>query len=297
MRIVITGASGELGRMSAQAALRTLDPAQLILVSRNPDKLADFARRGVEIRHADFDEPASLAPAFAGAGRLLLISTADVGERRRAQHDAAIRAAEATPGMRHIAYTSSTGIHPRNPSFVIPDHRFTEERLRASPLATTILRMNSYADILAAMVAPQAIASGQWISRGGDGAIGWVAKADCAAAAAGVLTGDGHEGAVYEITGPELLSNREAAALAAELSGRSIDYVVPDKTLAADTAEDDQAAKWIGAFTMEDLYSFEYAVRDGHHAICTHHVEMITGRPALSLRALFLANLDRLQTA
>ncbi|MBN8832161.1 MAG: NAD(P)H-binding protein [Sphingomonadales bacterium] len=303
MRMAITGAAGELGRMTAEAAIRSTDPATLILISRDPAKLADFARRGAEVRHGDFDKPETLGPALAGAERMLLISTADVGERRRAQHQAAIRAAEGTPGLRQIAYTSSTGIHPRNPSFVIPDHRFTEELLRASPLAATILRMNSYADILVDAVAPQAIATGQWISSAGDGVVGFVAKQDCAAAAAGVLTGQGHAGAIYEITGPELLSNRDAAAIASELSGKPIAYIVPPdepgaaRSSAIDRAEDEQAAQWIGPFTIADLKSFEYAVHDGHHAIVTRHVEMITGRPALSLRALFIAHLDRLRTA
>lgn len=303
MRIAVTGAAGELGRMTAEVLMRTADPANIILISRDPAKLDDYARRGAEVRQGDFDRPETLGPALAGAERMLLISTADVGERRRLQHQAVIRAAEATPGMRGIAYTSSTGIHPGNPSFVIPDHRFTEELLRVSSVPSTILRMNSYADILVSLVAPQAIATGKWISSAGEGVVGFVAKQDCAAACAGVLTGSGHEGATYEITGPELLSNRDAAAIAAELSSRPIDYVVPPeepsagRTSALDQAEDEQAAKWIGPFTIADLKSFEYAVRDGHHAIITHHVEMITGRPALSLRALFMAHLDLLAAA
>jgi len=303
MGMAITGPAGEAGRMPPEGAIDSTGLATLLLNSRDPAKLADFARRGAEVRHGDFDKPETLGPALAGAERMLLISTADVGERRRAQHQAAIRAAEGTPGLRQIAYTSSTGIHPRNPSFVIPDHRFTEELLRASPLAATILRMNSYADILVDAVAPQAIATGQWISSAGDGVVGFVAKQDCAAAAAGGRAGQGQAGAGYGITGRERRRKRDAAALSSQRSGRALGHIAPPdepgaaRSSAIDRAEDEQAAQWIGPFTIADLKSFEYAVHDGHHAIVTRHVEMITGRPALSLRALFIAHLDRLRTA
>ena len=115
-------------------------------------------------------------------------------------------------GVRHIAYTSSVGIHPRNPSFIIPDHSDTEAALRDCGMETTVLRMASYADILAKAIAPHAIETGQWVSHSGDGCVSFVAKDDCARAAVGVLTDEGHAGAVYHITGPQLLSNRDAAA-------------------------------------------------------------------------------------
>jgi len=299
MGLVVTGASGELGRSTIDALLRIVDARALILVTRHPDALRHYAALGACVRHGDFDEPASLGAAFAGASRLLLISTVQVGEARRRQHEAAIRAAIATPGLEHIVYTSSAGIHPRNPCFVIPDHIFTERLLAESGLAFTILRMNSYADILATQIAPQAIRTGQWIGGAGDGAVGFVAKRDCAATAAAVLTGEGHEGAIYEITGPELLSHRQASALAAELAGKPIDYVVPPDAppAAIGQAEDEQAATWIGPFTLADLSTFDDAVRAGYYAICTHHVEMITGRPAQTLRDLFLAHLDLLRSA
>lgn len=302
MRIAITGAAGDLGRKVVEDAISKVDPASLILISRDPGKLADFAALGAEVRHGDFDHPDSLSPALAGAERMLLISTADIGERRRAQHRAAIRAAEATPGMRHIVYTSSVGILPGNPCFIIPDHRYTEQLLSASSVPSTILRMNSYADVVVSMVAPQAVATGQWISRSGDGLVGWVAKHDCAAAAVGVLTGSGHEGAIYEITGPDMLSNRQIAALVSELSGKPIDYIVPADEPAGpgtddvDQAEDEQASKWT-SYSLDALKTFEYAVRDGYNAVCSRHVEIITGRPALPFRQLLLDNRRLLHAA
>ena len=136
MSIVITGASGAFGRMAAERLLTKVDPAQLVLVTRTPAALTDFAARGVTVRRGDFDQRESLVEAFAGAEKLLLISTLDVGERRRRQHRNAIDGAVAA-GVRQVIYTSSVGIHPRSPAFVIEDHLFTEEALRRSGLAFT----------------------------------------------------------------------------------------------------------------------------------------------------------------
>lgn len=284
MAIAITGASGDLGHRVALALLERVPAEDVILLTRTPEKLAALAERGAQVRQADFDEPAGLPRALDGAGRMLLVSTVAVGERRRAQHRAAIEAA-GRAGVRHIAYTSSVGIHPRNRSFIIPDHRYTEAVLRDCGMETTIMRMASYADILAHAIAPQAIETGQWISRSGDGRVGFVAKDDCARALACVVANEGHEGAVYAITGRELLSNREAAALAAEMSGRPIAYVEPDPADEEEAAR--QAATWIGPFTLADLLSSEIAVKQGFAAICTDDVETITGVRAKTLREVY----------
>jgi NAD(P)H dehydrogenase (quinone) len=288
MAVLVTGASGDLGSRVAGALIETLPPGELILASRNPSALEAFAQRGAEVRRADFDEPASLQAAFAGVERVLLISTGIVGEERRRQHRAALEAAR-DAGVGHVFYTSSVGMHPDNPCFVIPDHAATEAWLRMGGMDFTILRMGSYADILARAIAPKAIASGQWFSHADDGRVAFVSKDDCARACAAALTSDGHEGAVYEITGPELFSYRDAAALAAELSGRPIEYVVQALT---PELEKEQAETWIGPFTLAQLNSYEYAVRDGFYETCTRHVELITRRPAQSLRELYRANLE-----
>src|SRR5579862_7313030 len=118
MSIVITGASGAFGRLATEQLLSKVDPSQLVLVTRNPTALAEFAGRGATVRFGDFDKPESLREAFADAEKLLLISTLDVGARRRRQHQNAIMAA-AISGVRHVIYTSSVGIHPHSPAFVV----------------------------------------------------------------------------------------------------------------------------------------------------------------------------------
>jgi len=294
--VIVTGAAGDLGSRISEVLIQHLPPNELILVSRNTAALERFAQRGAQVRWGDFDKPDSLPAAFAGGDRLLLISTLDVGERRRRQHRAAIEAAR-TAGVQHVVYTSSVGIHPRNPCFVIPDHAMTEELLRASGIKFTILRMSSYAEILVQAVAPHAIASGRWITSAGDGRVAFVSKADCARAAAQTLITPGHEGAVYEITGPELLSYRDAATMASAIYGCQIEYVVtrdePESSPAV-MRRREHADEWIGSFSIDQLKSYERAVRDGFYAICTGHVEFLTKQPATSLRELYLTNLDRL---
>lgn len=297
MTIVITGASGAFGRMAAERLLAKVDPAQLVLVTRNPAALAQFAARGATVRHGDFDKPESLPAAFAGGEQLLLISTLDVGERRRRQHQTAIDGAAAA-GVRHVVYTSSVGIHPRSPAFVIEDHLFTEEALRRSGLAFTFMRDAQYAEVITTMIAPGAVASGEWLSSAADGCMAFVAKKDCVAAAVAVLTTPGHEGAVYEITGPELLSFADCARIAAEVTGRPVKFV--NVSHAAMQARFDAAGvprrhiegtvhEQAGAWGSEEMMSYERAIREGYFAIASHHVKLLTGRPARSLREVYEA--------
>lgn len=303
MRIVITGASGQYGRKLTELLLTRVPPAELILVTRRPDRLRASAERGIEVRYGDFDRPEGLPEAFAGGDRLLIISTLAVGPRRRRQHVAAIEAAAAA-GVRHIAYTSSTGIHPRTPSLAVQDHVFTEDAIRRTGLAFTFLRDAQYAEVIATMLAPAAVASGKWSMSTGNGCMAFVSKQDCVASAAVVLTTEGHEGAVYEITGPELYTFADAARLAAEVSGRPIEYsnVTHEERLAQFDAlgvpreyvEGMVNADDTGVWGSEEMVSYERAIRQGYFSVCSHHVELLTGRPAKSLREVFLENRDAL---
>src|SRR5918997_1273665 len=136
MRIVITGASGQLGRRVTDELLERVAPSDLILVTRTPDSLAEYAARGAEVRAGDFTDPSSLHAAFAGGGRMLLISTDAIGARVQHQRDA-IDAAVAA-GIRHVAYTSIVNPEPgSNPAAAVPDHRATEDELRESGLEWT----------------------------------------------------------------------------------------------------------------------------------------------------------------
>ncbi len=271
MGIVITGASGHLGRRTAELVLDA--GAAPVLVTRRPEALADLAERGADVRYGDFDEPASLAAAFAGGERLLLISTDRVGERL-AGHRAAIAAAAAA-GVRQIAYTSLINPSDNNPAGVAPDHRETEEAIRAAGLAWTFLRNAIYAEIMAAG-AGSALATGTLVTNAGDGRCSYVTREDCAAAAAAVLTSDGHEFKAYDISGPEALSVDDIAALYAEAGGRPV---------AAVRLDDDA---WVAAMVehagmpepVARLYaSFGRSTRLGYAGVLSTAVEDLTGRP------------------
>jgi NAD(P)H dehydrogenase (quinone) len=306
MSILVTGASGSFGRQVSEALLQKIPASELILVTRNPAAMSAFSARGAQVRAGDFDQPDSLTGAFAGAEKMLLISTLAVGPRRQRQHRAAIEAARGA-GVRHIVYTSSAGIHPRNPSLAVADHVVTEDVLRHSGVAFTFLRDSQYAEVIATMLAPMALETGKWIMSAGEGRMAFVSKQDCIASAAAVLTTPGHEGAVYEITGPDLLSFREAAALASEIGGRPVEYVPvthEEKLAFFDAAgvpreyvEGEKNSDGTGTWGSEEMVSYERAIRQGYFSICSRHVEMLTGRPARSLRDVFLANLGALRQA
>lgn len=304
MKIVVTGASGQYGRLAVEMLMARTAPENLILITRSPKKLAGFAARGAIVRRGDFDEPESLPAAFAGGERLLLISGTRVGARV-AQHKAAIDGAAAA-GVRHIVYTSFIGIDdPANPAEVRRDHIETERLIRASGLAWTMLRDAHYADAMIVMAGPGVMRTGQWISNAGDGREAMVWREDCAECAVAVLTGAGHEGRTYDITGPELQSFAEVAALMSEITGRAIAYVAIDD--AAQYAMFDAMGvprrpvddHYVGGipWNSDDMVSFGRAIREGFLEICTDDVERLTGRPARSVRRMIEENAQMLRDA
>ncbi|GAB2964220.1 NAD(P)H-binding protein [Nonomuraea fastidiosa] len=276
MTIAITGASGPLGRATAEYVLQTTDPREVVLTTRRPEALADLAARGVQVRRADFGEPATLDTAFAGVERLVLISTDVVGVRLDG-HRAAVKAAAAA-GVRHVIYTSVPEPVPDNPALVVTDHAGTEQALRDSGMSWTFLRNNLYAHMQTARI-QQAIASGRLVSNGGDGAVAYVTREDCAAAAAAVLTEGGHEGQAYDITGPEALTAADLAALAREIGGRDVELVeVDDAAYAAGLR-----AAGVPEEAARVMTSFGAATRGGFLATVTSAVADITGRRPTAL--------------
>lgn len=274
MTIVISGASGQLGRRTAQF-LSDLD--DVVLVTRTPDAVADL---GAEVRHGDFDQPDTLPAAFAGGDVLLLVSLPTIGARVE-QHKAAIAAA-AEAGIRRIAYTSIVNPGPENPAVVAAEHRATEEAILASGLEYTFLRNNIYADLQHAS-AQAAIDSGRLVTNAGDGRTGYVTREDCAAVAAAVLRGDGHANQIYDVTGPETLDANDLAALYSELGGKPIEVVhVDDAAYAAGLVEHAGMPQAVA----EAYATFGAATRAGVLDVRTDVVERLTGRKPTSLRTL-----------
>ena len=279
--LLITGASGQLGRRTAEFVLEAVEPGRLILVTRNPDALADLAALGVDVRQGDFNDPASLRRAFEGAGRLLLISATDL-ERRVEQHRNAIRAA-VDSGVSHVIYTSGLRSEPGNPAAVSPSHYATEQALAESGLSWTVLRNSLYAEYQA-IEAQRAIESGKLVHNRGDGEVAYVSREDCARAAAAVLVGSGHENTRYDITGPERYDAARLAKLYGELGACTVNNVALDDaefiaTLVGDAGADDHLR-----FGAELVASFGRSIREGYMASCTDDVERLTGRRPRGLR-------------
>jgi NAD(P)H dehydrogenase (quinone) len=225
-KIVISGASGALAGETIRALLlRGVKLADLVLVTRTPERLASFSSNGAAVRFGDFDKPETLEPAFAGGRHLLLVSTNSEGDRV-AQHTAAIFAARKV-GIRHIVYTSIINATTNNPALVARDHRLTEEALVRSGVSYTILRNQLYMDSLVDEAA-QAIKTGDLYTNAGRGKWAPVSREDCGMAAAIVLTTPGHEGKVYDITGPELINHLDLAKLIGEVTGKRVRVIDVD---------------------------------------------------------------------
>jgi NAD(P)H dehydrogenase (quinone) len=289
-RIAITGASGQLGRRVAELVLAEHEASGVVLTTRAPGKLADLAGRGAQVRFADFDDAKSLRDAFAGVERLLLISATDL-QRRIGQHQAAIDAAKQA-GVRHIIYTSGSKPAPPNPAAVAPSHHATERALAASGLGWTVLRNSLYADYQVAEAA-RAIETGLLVHNRGDGAVAYVAREDCAAAAAAVLVQDGHAGAVYDITGSERYTSDALAALYAELGAHPVEVRRVDDAafvagLVGNATADDHLR-----YGAELLASFGRAIREGYLDVVSDAVQRLTGRRARTLREVLRAHLQR----
>ncbi|MQA83848.1 MAG: NAD(P)H-binding protein [Streptosporangiales bacterium] len=280
MSIVISGASGQLGRRAAERLLERVPPRDVVLVTRRPEELAYLADRGAEVRRGDFDGAEMLRQAFAGGERLLLVSTSAVG-RRVPQHRVAVDAAAAA-GIGHVVYTSLSGPTADNPAEVTWEHKTTEEILRDSGLTWTFLRNAIYAEHQVPGAA-EAIAAGKLVDNRGDGRVAFVSRADCAAAAVAVLTSDGHENVVYDVTGPELLSSADAAALLGELAGRPVEH---------HSVSDIELMERLRAASLPEervriATSLGTAVRTGHMDQLSSAVQDLTGRRPQSLREVF----------
>jgi NAD(P)H dehydrogenase (quinone) len=218
--IVITGASGQLGRLVIAQLLKTVPPAQIVAAVRHPGRASDLAALGVQLRVADYTQPATLDSAFAGADQLLLISSSEVGQRV-AQHRNVIDAAKrAKVGL--VAYTSLLRADS-SPLGLAVEHRQTEALLKDSGLPHVLLRNGWYTENYLASI-PPALQHGVFIGSAGDRRIASAARADYAAAAAAVLTRADQAGKVYELAGDEAYTLSELAAEITRQSGKTVTY-------------------------------------------------------------------------
>jgi NAD(P)H dehydrogenase (quinone) len=219
--IAITGATGHLGRLAIESLLdRGVPPVDLVAVVRSPEKAADLAARGVQIRRADYGEPDSLATALAGVQKLLLVSGSEVGQRIP-QHRNVVNAARGA-GVRLLAYTSILRAESAT-MLLAAEHRATEQLIRESGIPFVFLRNGWYIENYTGQLA-RALEHGAIFGSAGEGRVSAATRADYAAAAAAVLTGEGHENRAYELGGDEAFTLPELAAEIARRSGRPVAY-------------------------------------------------------------------------
>ena len=274
MKIGVSGASGHLGRAVVSELLQRSRGNEIAAISRTPETVSGAAQG----RFGDYNRPESLAEAYAGLDRLLIITTLDPEPGKRgAQIVAAIDAA-VKARVKHIVLMSAVGTRQEEEPARGASYWRGEQHLIATAPAWTILRMNFYAESFVQMA--QA-ALGQGVLAGlAENRAAFVARDDVAAAAAGILIGDGHAGAIYNATGPERLSGADRAGLIAQITGRPVAFrVITEEQLRAALTN---AGLPAGAINI--VVSIQASFASGVFDILTGDVERLGGRPPKPLR-------------
>lgn len=285
--LLVTGATGNLGRLVLDDLLASgkVAPTDIIATSRDTGKLADYAAKGVQARAANFDDAASLDAAFKGADRILIISTDALDEpgKRLRQHLAAVAAAKRA-GVKHILYTSM----PNPEASVIPfapDHLGTENAIKATGIAYTILRNGWYMENLF-MALPHALSEGKWYSASGKGKLAHIARADIAKATANALASGSTESKTYTLTGETKHTVDEIAALVSKVTGKPLEVIhVTDDQLAGGLK-----AAGLPGFIIPVVVSFDTNTREGHIAMVTDDAGKLSGQKLTALEDFLTAS-------
>lgn len=287
--LLVTGASGHLGRYVVELLIEA-QAGTIIAATRTPEKLADLSARGVIVRQADFDNPSSLAAAFVGVDRLLLVSTDAVGTpgQRLKQHRAAVKAAEEA-GVSHVVYTSLMNPGPDSPVLLAPDHHGTETALADSKMEWTVLRENLYSENLISALG-QAVQMKNLFSAAADGKAAYITREDCARSAAAALVSTFTGRWTLDITGPEALSQADLAAIATRITGQQVTYI----PLKLEVLIQNMVAAGLPRPLAEAYASFDTAIAQGKLGTVSSAVEDLTGRKPTSVADFLSARREAL---
>ena len=274
--VAVTGATGAVGGRVAARLERAGVPQRLVV--RDPRRAPALA--GAEVRVAPgYGDRDAMRAALRGADTLLLIPAAEAPDRVTLHTTAVDAAADA--GVRRIVYVSFIGAAPDATFTLARDHWATEEHIRASELAFSLLRMSLYMDFIPSMVAPDGTIRGP----AGDGRVAAILRDDVAAAAVAVLTSAGHDGRTYDLTGPEAFSLGDAAALMTRLTGKAVRF--------EDEGDEEAYASRAGLgapdWEVRGWVSSYQAIRDGSLARVSADVRGLTGADPTSLAAYLRA--------
>lgn len=288
--LLVTGAAGQLGRRVIHHLLATegVPAKDVIAVTRKPEALVELAAQGVVVRQGSFDDAAGLAKAFAGAKRLLIISTdkIDAPGAREVQHANAVNAAKAA-GVRHIVYTSMYGCDPGCPVTVLaPSHYATEQALAKSGLTWTVLRHTWYMDGLPGSLAQSLKFGGQFVTAGDDQPVNYVTREDCARVDAAALASDSTANARLDVTGPSAVTASQLASIATELTGRPLAVVK--------VSPEDRTQALLKAGLPPPIaaliVSIDVNTRSGATRNVSDTVQKLTGKAPQSAREFIAAN-------
>jgi NAD(P)H dehydrogenase (quinone) len=282
-QFVITGATGQLGRLVIDVLLRRVPAGSIVAAVRNIDKASDIAALGVQVRQADYNQAASLEAAFQGAERLLLISSSEIGQRTR-QNQAVIDAAKRS-GIQRLAYTSV--LHADTSVLALAqEHRETEAAILDSGLPFVLLRNGWYTENYTAGV-PSALSLGAVVGCAGEGRIASAARADYAEAAATILTSDDPAGRIYELAGDTAYTLSDFAAAISRQIGKTINYV--------NLPEADYRNALLGAGLPEPLAGLladsDTGASNGALFDDGRQLSSLLGRPTTGLEAAIMAAL------
>ncbi|MEV5382441.1 SDR family oxidoreductase [Streptomyces sp. NPDC052721] len=274
MSIVVTGATGHLGRHVVEQLLEKVPAEQITAVVRDEAKAAGFAARGVRLAVADYNVPETFDGLFAAGDKVLLISGNEFDKGRVGQHTVVIEAAKAA-GVALLAYTSAPGTLTAS---LADDHRATEQVLLASGLPYSLLRNGWYHENYTENLAP-VLEHNAVVAAAGDGRVSSAARADYAAAAVAVLTGEGHENTTYELGGDEAWSFAEYAAELSRQTGREIVY----NPVSVEALTGILTGAGVPAPVAGILAGVDASIEKGELVVSSGDLSRLTGRPATPL--------------
>lgn len=279
--ILVTGATGHLGRLTIEFLLNKVPANQIAALARTPEKAADLAAKGVEIRQGDYHDYASLVAAFKGVDKLLLVSSSDFNDRAGQQINAINAAKEA--GVKHIVYTSvaqNKNVSSQSVKLVTDSHLATDAHLKASGVAYTLLNNTLYADVLPMFVGEKVSETGVFFPAG-NGRVAYATRENMAEAAANVLASNGHENKEYDITGLEAISYADVAALLSEIFGKTISYT--DAPL--DTYVGVLKGAGVPDVFVEMLSGFATAIKNNELDVVSSDLENLLGKKPTTVAA------------
>lgn len=282
--IVVTGATGHLGRGIVEGLLRRIPADQIVASVRDPEKASDLAAKGVEVRAGDFADAGSLKRAFAGARQVLIVSADKLGDEALRLHRTAIEAAR-DAGADRILYTSHVGARAVSPFAPAEQHAGTEADLAGSGLAYTSLRHGFYAESCLHMVWDGLMAGELRVPE--DGPVNWTARADLAEADAAILANAGRwDGVTPPLTATQPLTMAEIAAVASDVAGRPVRHV----TVSDEAWREAKVAAGMPALYAEMLLGTFRAARRGDLAGSDPALERLLGRPPRTMRDVLVAS-------